>query len=104
MSVAQKIMGLFPAQMCNLSNSSQRECMGIALHRAGNKGALNLTECSIHLYKNVMQICRQKCTSLQCMQNMLPKITSINLMQNVLPQIHVIKFRRHSGLVEKYNF
>ena len=27
----------FPAQMCNLSNSDQKECMGIALHHAGNK-------------------------------------------------------------------
>ena len=27
----------FPAQMCNQSNSDQKECMSIALHHAGNK-------------------------------------------------------------------
>ena len=32
----------FPAQMCSLSSSNQRECKDIALHHVGNNGTLKL--------------------------------------------------------------
>ena len=38
----------FPAQMCNLSNSDEKECMGIALHHAGNKDTFTLQNVTLH--------------------------------------------------------
>ena len=38
----------FPAQMCNLSNSDQKECMGIALHHAGNKDTFTCQNITLH--------------------------------------------------------
>ena len=42
----------FPAQMCNLSNSDHEECMGIALHHAGNKD-INLPERNFTFYAKI---------------------------------------------------
>ena len=43
----------FPAQMCNLSNSNQKECMGIALHHAGNKDTFYLPERNFTFYAKI---------------------------------------------------
>ena len=39
----------FPAQMCNLSNSNQKECMDIALHHAGNKDTFTFQNVTLHV-------------------------------------------------------
>ena len=59
----------FPAQMCNLSNSDQNECMGIALLHAENKDTLTCQNVTFLLRKKSIQ----KFTSQNWKQNMLPQ-------------------------------
>ena len=64
----------FTAQMCNLSNFDQKECMGIALHHAGNKDTFTCQNVTLHF----MQIFSAKICSKMFM--------SQNQKQNILPQ------------------
>ena len=51
----------FPAQMCNLSNSDQKECMGIALHHAGNKDTFTRQNVTLHFTQKFnAKLCRKK--------------------------------------------
>ena len=51
----------FPAQMCNLSNSDQKECMGIALHHAGNKDTFTCQNVTLHFMQKLSaKICRKR--------------------------------------------
>ena len=78
----------FPAQMCNLSNYDQKECMGIALHHAGNKDTCTCQNVTLHfMQKFSAKICRKKFMSQNQKQNILPLIW----MQNMPPKIHAIE-------------
>ena len=64
----------FPAQMCNLSNSDQKECMGIALHHAGNKDTFTCQNVTLHfIQKFCAKLCRKMFTSQNQKQNILPQ-------------------------------
>ena len=64
----------FPAQMCNLSNSEQKECMGIALHHSGNKDTFTCQNVTLHfMQKFSAKICRKKFMSQNQKQNILPQ-------------------------------
>ena len=64
----------FPAQMCNLSNSDQKECMGIALHHAGNKDTFTCQNVTLHfMQKFSAKICRKRFMSQNQKQNILPQ-------------------------------
>ena len=73
----------FPAQMCNLSNSDQKECMGIALHHAGNKDTFTWLNVTLHfMQKFSAKICCKIRSKIY-----YPKIW----MQICPPKIHVIE-------------
>ena len=64
----------FPAQMCNLSNSDQKECMDIALHHAGNKDTFTCQNVTSHFMQNFSaEICRKKFMPQNQKQNILPQ-------------------------------
>ena len=74
----------FPAQMYNLSNSDQKECMSIALHHAGNKGTFTCQNVTLHLMQKFSaKICRKKFMSKNQKQNILPQ----NLDAKYVPKI-----------------
>ena len=78
----------FPAQMCNLSNSDQKECMGIACHHAGNKDTFTCQNVTLHfMQKFSAKICRKKFMSQNQKQNILPQ----NLDAKYAPKIHAIE-------------
>ena len=87
----------FPAQMCSLSNSDQKKCMGIALHHAGNKDTLTCQKVTYILRKNSVQkyAAKSLCHKIRSkiyypkiwMQNMPPKFHASwlkNMLQNVI--------------------
>ena len=60
--------------MCNLSNSDQKECMGIALHHAGNKDTFTCQNVTLHFMRKFSaQMCRKKFMTQNQKQNILPK-------------------------------
>ena len=89
----------FPAQMCNLSNSDQKECMGIALHHAGNKDTFTCQNVTLYfMQKFSAKIYCKKFMSQNQKQNILPQ----NLDAKYAPKIHAIEIGCKKNLV-KYN-
>ena len=64
----------FPAQMCNLSNSDQKECTSIALHHAGNKNTFTCQNVTLYFVQNSVQKYAAK------------RLCHKNQKQNILPQ------------------
>ena len=97
----------FPAQMCNLSNSDQKECMGIALHHAGNKDTFTCQNVTLHfMQKFSAKICRKKSVTKSeakyitpkfgckiCPQKLTPlKLDAKNLVKYYAAKICISKF------------
>ena len=78
----------FPTQMCNLSNSDEKECMGIALHHAGNKDTFTRQNVTLHFTQKInAKLCHKKFMSQNQKQNILPQ----NLDAKYAPKIHAIE-------------
>ena len=78
----------FPAQMCNLSNFDQKECMGIALHHAGYKDTFTCQNVTLHF----MQKFSAKYATKSLCHKIRSKIYYPKIwMQNMPPKIHAIE-------------
>ena len=78
----------FPVQMCNLSNSDQKECTGIALHHAVNKVTFTCQNETLH--------CVQKFSAKNAAKRLCHKIRSKLYypkiwMQNIPIKIYAIE-------------
>ena len=79
----------FPAQMCNVSNSDQKECMGIALHHAGNKDTFTCQNVTLHF---MQKISAKKYAAKRLCHKIRSKIYYPKIwMQNMPPKIHAIE-------------